>query len=152
MKTLSIAVLTIMLMATCNRNEENITTQFPLRSPALLKLVKMSGGMLPSVKMGDEMSWQETYTFENQGSFVKSRTIKESGATETLSGTYQLLTVDKQRLLLLIYKNDHALLANCSIEPTELLMIVSDSTVINDRWVPCDGPELEYQWFIPTTF
>lgn len=140
-------VLTVgWLFIACNKEESKALVQLPVGFPAKLKLVQTSGGMIPTTKIGDDMAWQETYTFQADGTFQKVRTVKDSSTEDQTNGSYSLLTVNSEKQLVLIYKNDNPLIANCTIETNEILVLAENNRVLNKGWQACDGFLLEYQW------
>ncbi|MCE2957549.1 MAG: hypothetical protein ACK5QG_04875 [Bacteroidota bacterium] len=140
-------VLTVgWLLLACNKEERKALLQLPVGFPAKLKLVQTSGGMIPTTNIGDDMAWQETYTFQADGTFQKLRKVKDSGTEDQTNGSYSLLTVNSEKQLVLIYKNDNPLIANCTIETNEILVLAENNRVLNKDWQACDGFLLEYQW------
>jgi hypothetical protein len=110
----------------------------------------MTGGMIPSTTTGEDMSWQETYTLNADGTFVKLRKVKGASGQEEGRGKYSIDTKDNEKYIILDYASDNTLIANCTIEPRERLKIVSESKVLGNDWLPCDGPSLEYEWVVET--
>ena len=106
-------------------------------------LVEMTGSFTPSVTTGDEMDWQEYYLLNtNTGIFTKSRTRDE---LETyVSGTFSINTTEEEHYLELTYPSDNELIANCTGDLIEVLIIESDNT-LKGTWSHCDGPGLKYQ-------
>lgn len=96
---------------------------------------------------------RESYTFRNNGTFVKSRF---GGASkETAEGTYKLVNrpwngAGEPLLFLdLIFGAGNPLVANCTVEPVEHLIITSEYLLVN-TWIACDGFLMEYEKTEPT--
>lgn len=96
----------------------------------------------------EEPQVRETYTFRNNGTFIKSRF--EGASEETAEGTYKLVNrpwngAGEPLLFLdLKFTTGLPLVANCAVEPVEHLIINSEYLLIN-TWVACDGFLMEYE-------
>lgn len=93
-------------------------------------------------------SISESYIFKNNGTFEK---IRRQGISEEIAeGTYKLVqrpwTGAGEPLLFLDLKfnSESPLIANCSIEPVEHLIITSEFLLTN-TWIMCDGFTMEYE-------
>lgn len=113
-----------------------------LKYPQKWQLVSMSGSMVNSQTVGDDMVWQEFYILNADQTFTKSRT--EDGKTVEVGGTYTFKEISNEEYLELNYFTDHEIIGNCTGEPHELLLILSP-TKISGTWSACDGPGLEYE-------
>jgi hypothetical protein len=103
------------------------------------QLVKMTGSMINSVTTGKDMSWQEYYVFNADGTFLKSR--EQNGQVKESSGTYS----KDEKYISLTYKKGAELIASCTgVQNQEQLYIVSADKLVG-TWNICDGPGLEYQ-------
>ena len=101
----------------------------------------------------EEPTVREMYTFRNNGTFEKSRF--EGASEETAKGTYKLVNKawqgDGEPLLFLdlYFEEGISLVANCTVEPVENLIITSEYVLVN-TWIACDGFLMEYQKTEPT--
>jgi hypothetical protein len=112
-----------------------------LGGPQKWELVKMTGSMINSVTTGSDMSWQEYYFLNEDGTFFKSR--EQNGKVQEARGTYSR-TPDEQSVLL-TYQSGLHLRASCLSDPSqEILNIVSSNKLVG-TWNICDGPGLEYK-------
>lgn len=91
---------------------------------------------------------RESYTFRHNGTFIKTR--MEGTSEETAEGTYKLVKRpwngpgEPLLFLDLRFENDSPLIANCSMEPVEHLVITSEFLLTN-TWIMCDGFTMEYE-------
>ncbi|MDX1603293.1 MAG: hypothetical protein R3209_09485 [Salinimicrobium sediminis] len=91
---------------------------------------------------------RESYTFRNNGTFLKTRL--EGASEETAEGTYKLVNRPwngaGEPLLFLELKFDTGIpmVSNCTVDPVENLIITSEYLLIN-TWVACDGFLMEYE-------
>lgn len=96
----------------------------------------------------EQPEYRESYTFRNNGTFIKTRTLDDS--KETAEGTYKIVkrpwngAGEPLLSLELKFGNESPLLANCSQEPVEHLIITSQYLLIN-TWIMCDGFHMEYE-------
>ena len=106
-------------------------------------LVQMTGGMVDSSTEGENMEWQESYVFNPDGTFVKTRE-RDSVITEA-KGTFEMVEFDNDDAdyLELTYITGANLAGNCSGEDTETLRYLSNTEIYN-TWMACDGPGLYY--------
>lgn len=99
--------------------------------------------MINSVTTGKDMSWQEYYVFNADGTFLKSR--ETNGQTKEGSGTYSYTTSTNEKYISLTYKLGTDLIASCyTAQKQEQLIIVSTNKLVG-TWNECDGPGLEYE-------
>ncbi len=106
------------------------------------QLIEMSGSTINSVTTGSEMSWQEFYTFDTNGKFVKTR-IKDN-TTTTASGTFSVVTILDETHLELTYSVSSVLVGSCYGNLKEDLFINNNNLLVS-TWQNCDGPGLVYQ-------
>lgn len=106
------------------------------------QLIEMSGSIARSVTTGSEMDWQESYTFNTNGKFVKTR-IKNN-TTTTVSGTFSISKTSNETHLELTYSESSTLVGSCYGNLKEELFINSNNLLVS-TWQNCDGPGLVYQ-------
>tara|TARA_R110000796_G_scaffold252596_1_gene388469 strand:- start:121699 stop:122133 length:435 start_codon:yes stop_codon:yes gene_type:complete len=107
------------------------------------ELVEMTGSFTPSVSTGNDMDWQEYYLLNtNTGTFTKSRTT--NGVQTSASGTFVFNSTEEEHSIKLTYPSDNELIANCTGDLIEVLIIESENT-LKGTWAPCDGPGLKYK-------
>lgn len=106
------------------------------------QLTEMSGSVINSVKMGPEMYWQESYVFNTDGTFVKTR-IKDN-TTTTASGIFSISETSNEIHFELTYAESSTLVGSCYGNLKEELFINSNNLLVS-TWQNCDGPGLVYQ-------
>lgn len=147
MKTISLLLAFLLLFISCN-SDDNITDLN--NNPASIDvtgnwyLIEMSGNIPNSTTTGNDMEWQETYTFNQDSTFTKSRFNKGSDSTIKLSGTYKLKATEEERGLKLYYNEESSIIGSCSNAKEEYLYFLNNSQ-IRSNWWACDGPGLLYE-------
>ena len=132
-----------LFLNSCSKNEEvnevqNFTvSQFPQK----WKLVKMTGSLKNSATTGQQMSWQESYVFNTDGSFLKTRI--ENGDLTSSAGNYTF--DEKENFFLLNHSQPSVLVGNCSSDTTEYLYLDEKNYYLLSSWWACDGPGLFYE-------
>lgn len=106
------------------------------------QLIEMSGSIMNSVKTGSEMGWQEFYTFDANGKFVKTR-IKDN-TTTTASGTFSVVKTSDETHFELTYSESSTLVGSCYGNLKEEFFINNNNLLVS-TWQNCDGPRLVYQ-------
>ncbi|UII33063.1 hypothetical protein LVD17_04380 [Fulvivirga ulvae] len=106
------------------------------------KLVKMAGSFKGSETAGSEMSWQETITLNQNGTFVKTRV--QNNLKQTATGTYQYVTHSDGEYLELNHDVQSDLVASCTSATKELLKVNNEGD-LTGTWQMCDGPGLFYK-------
>ncbi|UII28061.1 hypothetical protein LVD15_06445 [Fulvivirga maritima] len=98
---LSSVLCLIVWLSACDTNEvEDSNSEgevFPSSNESYMvwKLVRMTGSLRGETFTGDEMAYQEQYVFNEDNTFVKSRTAE--GKTEEAKGTYKLEEKGEER-------------------------------------------------------
>jgi hypothetical protein len=106
------------------------------------QLVQMSGSFINSETTGSAMEWQESYVFNTDGTFVKTRVADSK--TVTASGTFKITKADDRTQFELTYKENSPIIGSCLGNPSESLFINEDSLLVSS-WQACDGPGLQYK-------
>lgn len=110
--------------------------------PQEWKLVQMSTMMVNSTTTGDDMPYQETYTFNRDYTFTKSR--NENGNTIEADGTFNLITgEDGEEYYKLRYNEKNDLIENCSVKDEEYLILKSEKS-LHGTANACDYPSKLY--------
>lgn len=110
--------------------------------PQTWKLMKMTGGMQPTVFAGEEMEWQEKYIFNADSTFTKIRYV--NGDTLSVSGSYIITEEYGDQAFLLSYSVPNDLIGSCTYL-VEYLYSDSDKENLLSNWWACDGPGLFYK-------
>ena len=140
MKSLAIIVIFLAVFSSCTKDKEEPTTTADYHGK--WTLVKMSGSMINSVTTGTAMDWQESYSFNNDGTFTKSRT--RNTVKTTVSGTYTTQNNSDVLYLELTYPKESELIGSCYGNLKEELYFSAPAT-LSSTWRNCDGPGLDYE-------
>jgi hypothetical protein len=140
MKIQIVYLLIIGLLGSCSSDDNTNNSELVLTGN--WKLIEMTGSVPNSETSGAEMEWQETYRFESDGSFQKSRT--REGETIEASGTFNWIENSDERILELSYNQESIIIGSCYQNNTETMVFQSD-TVFYSSWMACDGPGLTYK-------
>lgn len=136
-------LLTILLVTSCSEGaKEAESADLSARDfPQKWVLVKMTGNMANSETTGDDMTWQEFYLLQEDGSFMKSRT--QEAVTKTAEGRYEWEELSEEKYLVLNYDHTSEIIGSCNSKSREHLMITPEG-ILQSSWMACDGPGLFY--------
>ena len=140
MKSLALIVVFLSVFSSCTKDKEETTITIDYHGK--WTLVKMSGSIINSVTTETSKDWQEYYSFNNDGTFSKSRT--RNTIKTTVSGTYTTQTNSDLLYLELTYPKDSEIIASCYGNLKEELYF-SASTSLSSTWRNCDGSGLDYE-------
>jgi hypothetical protein len=129
--------ITIGIFVSCSKNNFN-ANQYSQK----WKLVKMTGQIQNSETTGSEMEWQETYLFNPNGSFIKSR--ERDGNIIEICGLYRIGNLSDGDYYQLSYDSAYSIIGSCTHDTTESLWLISENKLIG-TWSHCDDPGLEYE-------
>lgn len=138
MKKITITFILMLSLISCSSDDANPSLAYYGK----WQLIEMSGSIARSVTTGSEMDWQESYTFNTNGKFVKTR-IKNN-TTTTVSGTFSISKTSNETHLELTYSESSTLVGSCYGNLKEELFINSNNLLVS-TWQNCDGPGLVYQ-------
>ena len=144
MKNLLLLSLSLLSLAACQKEElVEVEAEAEVTSyPQTWHLVQMTGNFPVFIKTGADLPWQETYTFQPDSTFTKTR--QQGTQRREASGTFSVRKDATGRALTLTYPTDSDLLTNCSATPQESLLL-KENTVLIGSSEACDGPRLEYK-------
>ena len=140
------SLLFLMVLIACDspgESSENLV--FDENSIQQWKLVKMTGSFSGSETTGMDMEWQETYDFNTNLSFTKTR-ISKNGAMSA-SGTFRIEEQNGETFLLLTYAEQSTIVGSCLGKDSETLVLTNKSQSLQSTWWACDGPGLFYERF-----
>lgn len=129
----------LLFLSSCNKDSEKSIFQ---DYQGLWVLVKMSGNTPDSETTGQEMEWQESYKFNSDGTFSKSR--EQNGTVTESAGTFTVVKSEEGKRLELTFASASDIIGSCLGNQREVLFFQS-STVMTSTWNQCDGPGLEYE-------
>ncbi|SNR28706.1 MULTISPECIES: hypothetical protein [Hymenobacter] len=110
--------------------------------PQTWQLAKMTGNFPVFVKTGSDLPFQETYVFQADSTFTRTR--QQGGQVIEVSGTFSARSYTDGPHLTLTYPADNNLINNCTAEPKETLIFQAENKTLTSSSQPCDGPLLEY--------
>jgi len=112
-------------------------------------LVKMTGSFENSSTTGEDMDWQESYNFNRDGTFIKSR-LRNGEHTEA-EGSFVITENDSQyndpRInfsLEILFFNSNSIAASCYSGTMKEELYFRDGRMLSN-YHACDGPGLEYE-------
>lgn len=129
----------LLILSSCNKDSEKSIFQ---DYQGQWVLVKMSGNTPDSETSGQEMVWQESYKFNSNGTFSKSR--EQNGTVTESSGSFTVLKSEEGTSLELTHASTSDIIGSCLDDQIEILFLESKS-VLTSTWNQCDGPGLEYE-------
>ncbi len=151
MRKTILALFIVLGLSSCSKQsqekEKALNLDLVLQElPQDWKLVKMSGMLVNSETTGNEMAWQESYSFSEDQGFIKTRTTNE-GETLTAEGTFQIEENPEtsEKFIVLTYEEDNSIIGNCSREAVEYLYYDKEDKMLLSNWWACDGPGLFYE-------
>lgn len=139
MKVSTFIIGLLIFLSSCNKDSEKSIYQ---DYQGLWVLVKMSGNTPNSETTGQEMGWQESYKFNSNGTFSKSR--EQNGTVTESAGTYTAVKSEEGKRLELTFASTSDIIGSCLGNQKEVLFLQSP-TVMTSTWNQCDGPGLEYE-------
>jgi hypothetical protein len=112
--------------------------------PQTWELYFLTTGLSGESLEGDEISFEETYVFRQDGTFSKS--YKSDSFQGAGKGTFIVEETGDGELIRLSYDSEIGELSQCSRENLETINISEDSTTLrNVACIAFDGPGLYYQ-------
>lgn len=127
----------VFLFVSCNENEP-----VPFDILGEWKLIQMSGSIPNSQTTGADMEYQETYVFNSNGTFEKTRDTK--GVIKKAYGVYKAYITPNEKVLELTYSLESSIIGSCTSNLKEVMNITSNSS-FSSIWQACDGPGLDYK-------
>ena len=95
---------------------------------------------IPNAKVTKVEGKAESYIFNEDFTFQKKSKIEDE--TIIAEGTY---SIDEREFIILEYLEESDLIASCNRKSKLEYLHFSDSQLINDSWIVCDGPYLYYK-------
>lgn len=139
MKKITIILILASILVSCSNNNANTAR---ISYYGKWKLIKMTGRFIPAIHIIGEPEWQEFYVFNTDKTFTKTR-IKDK-VTTTVSGTFEIINIEKESLLKLSFTENNDIIGSCYGNQKEELFLNSDN-LLSSTWQNCDGPGLIYE-------
>jgi hypothetical protein len=144
-------IVTIMLclfsliLISCDKDEQEpekftVVDFSATNFPQEWKLVASRAAMIPNAKVTKVEGKAESYIFNEDFTFQKKSKIEDE--TIIAEGTY---SIDEREFIILEYLEESDLIASCNRKSKLEYLHFSDSQLINDSWIACDGPYLYYK-------
>ncbi|UII20795.1 hypothetical protein [Fulvivirga ligni] len=130
----------VLLLVSCN-NHEFINEDFAIG----WKLSSLELGLSGEIVKSEDLSFEETYYFNQNNSFTKIRTEKDQ--ILKAEGTYLFESSGDVTKLILTYNQINELIENCDGSDTEILINEDNQQLIGGP-SSCDGPIYTYMPFI----
>jgi hypothetical protein len=111
--------------------------------PQEWRLTGMSGGLAGGFFSGNEMSWQEALTLQNDMTFLKVRQLDNDKFEGR--GTFTFNEKDGEMYLTLEYYSETELIESCTGEKSTESFFMPSTTSLSGGSAPCDGPGLFYE-------
>lgn len=144
MKKQILLLAMIGILFSCNKNDDDDTN---LKTEIIgnWKVTEMTGNIANAKPtIGSEMPWQESYQFNANSTFEKSREL--NGVTTKASGTYKLTNDANIISLELSFDKESEIVGSCSSKTKEYMSFQSEKLILsNNSWSACDGPGLKYE-------
>lgn len=140
MKNFFLLIISFLFLAGCSNDSEEKSNTSDYHGK--WTLVKMTGSMQNHETVGGAMSWQETYEFYDNWTFIKIR--NQNNVITTATGTYATKNNSDTLYLELTYTSESPIIGSCYGNLKEELFF-SDKNTLSSTWRNCDGPGLDYQ-------
>ncbi|MCB2377155.1 hypothetical protein LGH70_06150 [Hymenobacter sp. BT635] len=111
--------------------------------PQTWQLVKSTSSWTNTVQTGAALPWQETYVFQADSTFTKTR--NQNGESMNARGTFSVRTSASGQYSILTYTAASNLLGTCTPTQFKEYLVVKQADTLVNTWEACDGPRLEYK-------
>ncbi|WP_022823766.1 hypothetical protein [Hymenobacter norwichensis] len=141
MKNALLLFLSIATLGSCQKDEvvETQTTTYP----QTWQLVKSTSGWTNTILTGAALPWQETYVFQADSTFTKTRI--QNGQAVDAHGTFSVRTSTSGQYSILTYNATNSLIGTCTPSQLKEYLFVKPNDTLVNSWEACDGPRLEYE-------
>ncbi|UWY27066.1 hypothetical protein N4T20_15195 [Flavobacterium sp. TR2] len=140
MKKIGLLIAVIFSLVSCSNDDNDNKPAESYHGKWIL--TKMGSGN-PAVNSIDVLEWEESYTFNSNNTFSKTR--KKEGKTITVSGTYSVVKTADQIRFELVYTKESDIVSSCTSKTKESLYIINSIGNLYGTWSICDGPILVYE-------
>jgi hypothetical protein len=139
MKKIGIILILVLHLISCSNDK----AKSPISSDyhGKWKLIEVSG-FKPANIVFDKLDWQESYVFNTDKTFIKTRS--KDNTTTTATGKYVVTKLDNETHFELTYNESNDIIGSCTGNLTEALSINKEG-LLQNSWQMCDGPGLIYK-------
>jgi len=138
MKKIGLLIVMLVSLISCSDNDDKPTESYVGK----WTLTRM-GSNNPAANSIDILEWEESYTFNSNNTFSKTR--KKDDKTTTISGTYSVVKTNDQIQFELSYTSENDIIASCVSKVKENLYILNSNGNLYGTWSVCNGPTLVYE-------
>lgn len=141
MKNVLLFSLLLTALGSCKKEEvlEAQTSSYP----QTWQLVQLTGQIPPYVRTGATLTWQETYVFQADSTFTKTR--QQGGQTSQAQGTFSVRSAAGGPYTILTYNATNNLINSCTPSNLKEHLTFTAQGMLSSSSQACDGPLLEYQ-------
>ncbi|MXO04325.1 hypothetical protein [Flavobacterium sp. HBTb2-11-1] len=139
MKKIGLLIVMFISLVSCS-NDDN--SNKPTESYHGNWILTRMGISNPAANSIDVLKWQESYTFNSNNTFSKTR--KRDGKITAISGTYSVVKTAEQTKFELVYAKESDIIGSCTSKTKENLYIINEIGSLYNTWNACDGPVLVY--------
>jgi len=141
MRKLLLFSLVLATLGSCKK--EDLVEAPAAAYPQTWQLVKLTGQIPGYSQTGAELPWQETYVFQADSTFSKTR--QQGNSVVEARGTFSVRDFLNGQYAILTYAAANSIIGSCTANTRkETLSIKADDTLLS-TWMNCDGPGLEYK-------
>jgi hypothetical protein len=138
MKKIVLLIVLLISIVSCSDNDDK-----PSESYVGKWTLTRMGSNNPAANSIDVLEWEESYAFNSNNTFSKTR--KKEGKATTISGTYSVIKTTDQIQFELNYTAESDIVASCFSKAKENLYIINSTGNLYGTWSICDGPVLVYE-------
>ncbi|WP_375436394.1 hypothetical protein [uncultured Hymenobacter sp.] len=111
--------------------------------PQAWQLVKLTGQIPNYIKTGADLPWQETYVFQADSTFTKTR--QQGQQIAEARGTFSVRNFSDGQYTILTYAAANSLIGSCTTQALQETLVFRANDTLVSTWQACDGPGLEYK-------
>ncbi|UOQ68339.1 hypothetical protein [Hymenobacter volaticus] len=141
MKNILVLFLSLASLVSCQ--EDNSVEPEANAYPQTWQLVKLTGQIPNYIKTGADLPWQETYVFQGDSTFTKTR--QQGDQLLQASGTFSLRNFSDGQYATLTYAAANSIIGSCTTSILKETLVIKANDTLVSTWLACDGPGLEYK-------
>ena len=134
-------IILLLICTSCSNDDQATTIDLEEELSGKWVLIQMGGSTPDSETTGTAMEWQEYYTLDLDGTFIKSR--EREGHLIKVTGTYIIIESEENTFIEFTFDFDNEIIGSCISNLKENLYLSSENKLVS-TWEQCDGPSLIY--------